>query len=255
MKFWHWLLKNARLFPLTTGFIIFLILSIVTLLIGFGSTIMPEHPFFNDFFLIFNNSSVLMGWLSMTLAWSVALLAWAHREEAKHNFKYAGDKLSPIKDSFDASLILTSFHGTQTEWHIRNIEPKRIELVWTEKTREKAKEIFNMFEDIESIDSKNKNSGITNEQAYDIIIIKQHCISLLKSILEKYDKEKVCVDLTSGTAVMSIAAFQASEEMEVTSIYLRGETYNPKFGFIISDKKVSDPNEANVIILSDHRKK
>ncbi len=52
---------------------------------------------------------------------------------------------------------------------------------------------------------------------------------------------------------MTTAAFQAAEEMGVTSLYLLGKTLTDNRGYIIHDQKVDDPNEAKVVIVSDHR--
>jgi len=249
LKFWHWLLKRARLHPLLTGFLIFVGLGIISLAVGISTILFKPQTWFTWF----NNASVLMGWLSMTAAWSFALLAWAHGKEAKHTFKGAGIEVIHIQKSFDASLILVSLN-CQTEWHLRHIQPERVELLWTPMVKEQTENLLKKFPNIKCIDSRpERDRKLTNEQAYEIAVIKQHCISLLKNLLNEHKKERICVDVTAGTAIMNIAAFQAAEEMEVTTIYLLGKSSNKYQARIIDNNKVDDPDEARVIILSDRR--
>jgi hypothetical protein len=187
-------------------------------------------------------------------AYALALLAWAHRKEAAISFYGAGTEVDKLKNTFEASLILASRHS-QTEWHLRHIQPKRVELVWTPMVKEQTQALLKRFEDIpepiEWLDTRERH--LSNEDTYDILTVKRYCISLLNGILNKYPKEKVCVDLTAGTALMTIAAFQAAEELGVTSIYLVGNTPTYNRGYIIDNDKVHDSKEAKVVIVSDHR--
>ncbi len=245
--FWHWLLKKARSHPILTGLSIFIILMLLTLLVGY-LVVLFEEPL-SAYLEWIEKSSNVIGWFALIGAYALALLAWAHRQEAAISFYGAGVEVDKIKGAFDASLILTS-RRSQTEWHLRHIRPKRVEYVWTPMVEEKTKELLNLYPNIECLESHCR--GLSNEDAYDIREVKRHCMSLLLGILDKYPKQKVCVDLTAGTALMTLAAFQAAEELGITSIYLVGKTHS-KAGYILDDEKVDDPNEAKVVIVSDHR--
>ncbi len=245
---WQWLLTNARKYPFLIGGGLFLILCTISLIVG--KFIGNNEEWFSEFSGVIENTTNILGWLSMMIAFALALLAWAQRKESAISFYGAGSKVDKIKDSFEASLILASRHA-QTDWHLRHIQPKRMELVWTPLVAESKQELIERFEDIECRSSQ--ENSLSNEEAYDIIAIKKHCIALLTDICNKYDKKTVCVDLTAGTALMTVAAFQAAEEMGVTSIYLLGKT-SSKQGFIIDNDKVHEASEATIVIVSDHRK-
>lgn len=248
---WYWLLKKARIHPIITGFFIFLFLSAVGLLLG-QVVAFYEEPL-SGFLEWIEKASNVIGWFALMGAYALALLAWAHRKEAAISFYGAGIEVSKVKGAFDASLILAS-RNCQTEWHLRHIQPKRVELVWTPMVKEPTQALLKRFEDIPKpikwLDSRERH--LENAQTYDIQEVKRHCIYLLNGILTQYPKDKVCVDLTAGTALMTIAAFQAAEELGITSIYLVGKTLTER-GYIIDDNKVDDPKEARVVIVSDHR--
>ncbi len=248
---WHWLLKKARIHPILTGLSIFIILMSLTLSIGY-LVAYYEKPL-SGYLEWIEKSSDVIGWFALIGAYALALLAWAHRKEAAISFYGAGIEVSTIKQAFEASLILSS-RNCQTEWHLRHIQPKRVELVWTPMVKEQTQALLKRFKDIpkpiEWLDSRERH--LENAQTYEIQEIKRHCLYLLNGILTKHPKEKVCVDLTAGTALMTIAAFQAAEELGITSIYLVGNTPTER-GYIIDDDKVHDPKEAKVVIVSDHR--
>ena len=252
LKIWHWLLKKARIHPILTGASIFFILMAIGLL--FGATVVHYEEQFGDLLEWLEKASNVIGWVALMGAYALALLAWAHRKEAAISFYGAGSEVDKLKDAFDASLILASRHS-QTEWHLRHIQPKRVELVWTPMVEEQTQALLKRFEDIpepiEWLDTRKRH--LSNEDTYDILTVKRYCISLLNGMLNKYPKEKLCVDLTAGTALMTVAAFQAAEEMGVTSIYLVGNTQTTDRGCIIDDDKVHDSKEAKVVIVSDHR--
>jgi hypothetical protein len=246
---WHWLFKKARIYPVLTGLLVAIILIILTLFIGY--LVVSYEESLSVFLEAIEKSSNVIGWIALISAYTFAFLAWAHRKEAAISFYGAGIKVSKVKGAFDASLILAS-RNCQTEWHLRHIQPKRIELVWTPMVKESTQALLKRFKDIpvEWLDTRERH--LENSQTYDIQEIKRHCLYLLTGILTKYPKEKVCVDLTAGTALMTIAAFQAAEELGITSIYLVGNTLTER-GYIIDDNKVDDPKEAKVVIVSDHR--
>jgi hypothetical protein len=248
LKLWHWLLKKARIHPIITGLGIFIFLSAIGLLLGQLVDLYQEQ--FGGVLEWIEKASNVIGWFALMGAYALALLAWAHRKEAAISFYGAGIEVDKIKEAFDASLILTS-RRSQTEWHLRHLRPKRVEFVWTPMLEEKTKELLNLFPNLECIESHCRGLS-SNQDAYEIRKVKRHCLSLLEGILDKYPKQKVCVDLTAGTALMTVAAFQAAEELGVTSIYLVGKTHSDT-GYILDDNKVDDPHEAKVVIVSDHR--
>ncbi len=249
MSFWHRILRAARFHPILAGISIGILLLLFTFVLDF---VIGRYENQLSYFLrMVESSANIFGWFAIMGGYTFALLAWAHRKEAAISFYGAGNKVEKLKDSFDASLILGSQHA-QTEWHLRHIKPKRVEVVWTPMVEEHTRTILQRFTDIEWLDSRQRS--LENEDVYDIAIVKKHCMDLLRNMLFKYDADKICVDLTAGTALMTVAAFQAAEELGVTSLYLVGETIDGKRGRLIDNDKVDNPKEAKVVIVSDHRK-
>ena len=240
-KFWHQLLKNARRYPILTVITIFFI-------IGASNLFLMLYISSNDdtWFELLDNSGIVIGWISFISAWAFTIRYWMLRKEAETNFRNVGEELEPVREAFDASLILAS-RNCQPEWHLRHIQPKRVEFIWTSTVEEQVNNLLEIFPNITCIESRNE--PLSNEQTYDIKEIKEQCKSFLKHLIIDYPKERICVDLTAGTSIMTIAAFQAAEEMGITSIYLLGNTKKNQI-YIIDENNIDDPKEAKVIFLS-----
>jgi len=122
-NFLHTSLKNARRNPILTILTIFLIIGTVNLL--FGWLISSNNDTLLD---LFENSNTLIGWVSFISAWAFSIKYWMRRKEAETNFRNVGEELEPVREAFDASLILAS-RNCQPEWHLRHIQPKRVEFI------------------------------------------------------------------------------------------------------------------------------
>ena len=249
-NFWIWLLRQSRQYPKTTGLMVFCGLAGFSLAMGIWLST-PGLP--SNWTTWFNNAGVFLGWISLSAGWVAALLAWAHRREAALSFKNAGGLALTANQDFDASLILAS-RDCQSEWHIRHRKPRRVELLWTPMVQESTEAVLRKFSDIISKYSPpKKESFLSNEEVYEIGVIKQRCSRLLEDLLMDHEKSRICVDVTSGTAVMSLAAFQAAEELGITTIYLVGTHMEGK-RLIINSKQIESDQAAQVKYLSDHRR-
>ncbi len=238
------LLKNARHNRILTVLTIFLIIGTVNVILGWF--ISSDDEAWLDWF---DHSGTLLGWFSLMSGWAFAIMYWIQIKEINNNSFKIG-KSEPASNAFDASLILAS-RNCQSEWHLRHIKPKRVEFIWTPMLTSQVDYLLDHFRQIECVESREKS--LNHEQTYEIKEIKQKCKSLLQHLIIDYPKEKICVDLTAGTSIMTIAAFQAAEEMGITSIYLLGNTKKNNI-YIIDEKKIDDPNEATMVIVSDKRK-
>jgi hypothetical protein len=239
------LLKNARHNRILSVLTIFLIIGTANVI--FGWFISSDDEAWLDWF---DHSGTLLGWISLMSAWAFGIRYWMLLKEINNNSFDVGES-EPAKNAFDASLILAS-RNCQPEWHLRHIKPKRVEFLWTPMLTSEVDYLLDHFPKIECIESREKS--LTNEQTYEIKQIKQKCKSLLQHLIIDYPKERICVDLTAGTSIMTIAAFQAAEEMGITSIYLLGNSKNQNNIYIIDEKKIHDPDEARMVIVSDKRK-
>jgi hypothetical protein len=196
-----------------------------------------------------DNAFVVLGGLSLTVGWAVWLVLRARQREAALTFRRAGDEVEA--PAFRAALILVS-QPTLLEWHLRHMTHERVELVWTEQSRAAA-ERLRMFPHIDCLHGPSCGTEETLTDVYDLNAIKSHCRALLGELLARFPREQICVDVTGGTAVMSVGAFQVAEEAAVTSIYLLGEYRDEKGRALIRQEHAHERGEGRIVMLSDHR--
>jgi hypothetical protein len=198
-----------------------------------------------------DNTFTVLGGLSLTLGWAIALIVRAQRMDAALSFRHAGEEGKDL--SFDAALICGSNNQELTEWHLYHLKHERVEILWTDYTRRSMQHLLSRYV-VQSLHGPGCVAEEPLTDPFDLGAIKRLCELLLKEILARYPAERVCVDVTGGTVLMSIAAFQAAEELGVTSLYLLG-THIPAQGkALIRKDHVHERSEGKVIMLSDHRR-
>lgn len=198
-----------------------------------------------NFWDALDRASSIAGLLSISFAWPVGFYLWARRTRATYDV-HQGLSASRLKGVFMASLILVS-RRQQPEWHMRNLCPKHAEFIWTPQSASVANELIQTFKEVTQIRFGDTDQTVL-ENSTDIEQARDACGLRLRALVDEFGAENVCIDVTGGTAVMSLAAFQVAEELAVTSIYLRGNTIHN--GNPIIDKP-DDPGNATVILLSN----
>lgn len=247
-RFFHRLLSQTRIHPWASGALLFPFVFGLGLLIGY----LTPGP--RGWTSVFDRAGIYAGWASIASAWTIWLLSLAKKREARLTFRNAGSIVSEVRDAFDASLILASAHG-QPEWHIRHIQPEHVEFLWTSFNKQQTGELIEKFENIQNAHGPGSRDSWKLENAYDMKEAIEFTKRLLHSILAKgIPARRICVDITSGTGVMSLAAFQAAEEIGITSIFLVGAKGDTLGNLIIDEKNLADEGAAKVLLLSDHRK-
>lgn len=243
-------LSFCRRHPLASGLVIFLSIVAVTYFIS-GLLPVPVAKG-DDLTSRIDRAGAYLGFFSVAAAWAIAANLWLKKKDAALNFRHAGAKIEEVERAFDASVILAS-KFVQPEWHIRHIRPECVEFVWTSYNEEKTKGLLDTF-NVVCAHGPGRHDEWQLADPYDMKAVKDLTRKLISSLIARgYRRERICVDLTSGTGVMTIGAFQAAEMMGVTSIFLAGNSRrngNP----VIDEKKVNRADEAEVILLSDHRK-
>ncbi|MCG6940636.1 MAG: hypothetical protein LJE69_05235 [Thiohalocapsa sp.] len=243
---WLWLLRRARLHPWISG------VAVVTAVLGLSAWVGwllnglgEDSPV-----AWLDKAFTVLGALSLALGWAVALPLYAARQELAQSYRRAGVPMQGA--GFRAALIMAGPEPLM-QWHLCQMRYARAELVWTERTRAAAGAVLARFPETRCL----HGPGDVNEEcladAFDLPTIKAHCRQLLAEMLARFRPEEICVDVTSGTAVMSVGAFQVAEELGVTSIYLVGTHRSGSGQPQIRAGHEADADEGQVIILSDHR--
>ncbi len=197
-------------------------------------------------FNLFDRTSAVLG-LSAIFAWPMAIYLWARRAEARLAFEVQpGVEVSRFREQFKASLILVS-RQEQPEWHLRHLRPEHAELVWTPQSDVHARSLIDAFQD--QVNIRERDSQRCLNDAFDIQAVHDHCHRLLRTLVAEHGREHVCVDVTGGTAVMSLGAFQVAEELGASTVYLRGRGRD-RHGNPIIDRPAS-PDNAEVVLLSN----
>ncbi|NIR51601.1 hypothetical protein GWO43_23750 [candidate division KSB1 bacterium] len=131
-------------------------------------------------------------------------------------------------------------------------DPKHVSLVYSEYSREVARELAETFSgqpfNIQFFPDANAMSQ--NRLKLEDVDKPEACKALVKEHLRRFAKESIpptltFVDTTGGKVPMSIGAFQAAEEIGVSSIYVVGK----ENGFI---KDPGKREHGYPVFISDH---
>jgi hypothetical protein len=239
IRTWHWLLRQTRLHPWRSGITVVAVLMGVSLALGWWLKDM-EQTVIKWLDIAF----VVLGGLSMTAGWAVALVVRAQRKEASLAFPGAGQAVD--RADFDAWLFLVHEDPTPIEWQLRHHPCRRLELAWTAKTRDAARRILRLFPEMKCLHGPERDADCL-DHPFDVKETKEYFGRLLAEMLQRHPAHRIAVNVTGGTAVMSIAAFQAAEEAGVSSFYVMGAGGRPK----ILAAQVGDPKAGQLVLLSD----
>ncbi|WP_141266346.1 hypothetical protein [Thermodesulfovibrio sp. Kuro-1] len=147
----------------------------------------------------------------------------------KREFRGTGDEFTFPKDKVKAIIIPVS-RREQPEWIIRHLEPKYVAFLYTGERKKHVIELINLFSDKVHFVHTLKEI----EQGKDMLSDPDNpneTKEIVKKFIEGFiaqgiKEENIFVDTTGGKVPMSIGAFQAAEEMGVSSIYIVGKGNN-----------------------------
>jgi len=150
------------------------------------------------------------------------------RRYSPPHYESTGDAF-PFLDGKVEAIIIPVSRKEQPEWIIRYIKPKYVSFVYTNLgvSKNATKELIKEYKD--SIKFNLTEEDVDQEK---FMITDaddpKHTKRRVKNFIEEYlnkgiEKHKIFVDTTGGKVTMSIGAFQAAEETEVSSIYIVGK--------------------------------
>ncbi|MCX7991562.1 MAG: hypothetical protein N2999_05975 [Proteobacteria bacterium] len=169
-----------------------------------------------------------------------------------HRYESTGDDF-PFFDNRVEAIIIPVSRIQQPEWIINFIKPKYVSFVYTTSNESKnaVKELIRKFRDKvkfefaeQDVDDEKFIIKDPDDPKKTKLLVKHYIAEYIKRGI---DKKNIFVDTTGGKVPMSIGAFQAAEEMGVSSIYLVGKGERG----LINDP--SQRKEANPIFLSEKK--
>jgi len=153
---------------------------------------------------------------------------WFISRFRRKEFEGTGDEF-PVSEEKVEGIVIPVSRTEQPEWIIRHLKPRYVALLYTgfKQSRDATLELvrkfssttlFNLTED----DIKNGKDMIAD--AEDPLVTKELTRRAIRHMLALDLKhENIFVDTTGGKVPMSIGAFQAAEEENVSSIYIVGK--------------------------------
>jgi len=233
----------------------FQILVIGTILC-FAGYVISSLIFFRDgkvaqsnFIQLLDYVGIVLGYLIGCFSLSAGLIAYLKRHDIRRwlyrsRFESTGEPFEIDEEKVEAMVIPVS-RREQPEWLLRWLNPKKVALICTERTKDTSREIEEKFgNEVVFYPAKViKDPDDPDETRQEI----KHCLSRFKA--EGIHPTHIFVDTTGGKVPMSIGAFLAAEEEGVSSIYLVGKV--ERNGVMIVDDP-ENREHGRPIFISNH---
>ncbi len=200
--------------------------------------------FFHNFSKAIHSITIIAEYVKVAGELALLFLALINRKTImkwflkRREFKGTGDEFIFPKEKVTAMVIPVS-RMEQPEWIIRHLEPERVAFLYTEQSKNYAVKLIKLFSDkVHFI-----HTPMEIEAEKDMIRDPndpREAKELTAKFLEYFKingikEENIFLDTTGGKVPMSIGAFQAAEEMGVSSIYIVG-----KANGIIKDPQIRE---------------
>lgn len=207
---------------------------------------------------LLDRAGIMLGFFLSCLSIVLGPYAWIKRKDIKlwafrKKFENVGEEFDLTIDQVEAMVIPVSPRREQPEWILRSLKPRHVSFLYTDQSRSIAQELADEFSNESSNiefypNSKDIELGKHKVDSPDRPeVIKSITKLFLERFLEKgIDRSRIFVDTTAGKVPMSIGAFQAAEELNISSIYIVGKGKN---GWI---DKPKNPESGDPKFMSDH---
>ncbi|MCC7430518.1 hypothetical protein IT568_06740 [bacterium] len=199
---------------------------------------------------------IITGYLAQVLTLSLAFLGWLKKDSIrnwfrKNTFENTGEEFNFNTDKAEVVVSAVSSGNTdQIQWMINFLKPKAVALLYTEQSKVKFDELTKKEKEFEGTVFYENNKLI---DAFNTKEIKETAKDLLEELVSKFPKDKIIVDLTSGTVPISVGLFQAAEEMQISTTYVIGKGTKEENGKTVTGRLISsDKNSGNPIFINEY---
>ncbi len=209
-----------------------------------------------DIILQLDNAGILLGYLLGCVSIGLGTVALVHRQDIGHRLRHwlRRSRFENVGEQFDGrvtAIVIPVSRIQQPEWIIRWLEPRYVAFLYTrhpdsQKAASELQERFGkhvtFFPNKEMIE----RNEYRIEEADRPSQTREMTRFFLKHFLELgVPSHEIFVDTTGGKVPMSIGAFQAAEELSISSIYIVGRDN----GFI---NKPERREQGEAIFMSEH---
>jgi len=231
------------------------IVLIVTISIAFfiAGILLSEYLLPHGIQVRLSSAADLFGYAASCLALAAALIGWINRFEllkifGKRYFVNTGRPLAIQADCIQAMVIPVS-NAILAEWILFSLRPHSVAFVYTETTRHIA---LNLATDFSVVGIHFFPTAANIGESEFVLSTPddpRKARELVRVFIDHFlaagiPAGNIFVDTTGGKVPMSIGAFQAAEEANISSTYIVasiGKIENPR-----------SPEEGSAIFMSDH---
>jgi hypothetical protein len=203
-----------------------------------------------------DNAGIVLGYSVTSLTAGIGIYAYLKRRYIKQwfrrtEFHSAGQPFDVPAEKVDAVVIPVS-RREQPEWILRFLKPRQVALLYTQVSRETT---IDLLQDFQTACQFSPNVlGIRQGEHMirnpdDPVETKKIAKFFINRFKETFPADRIFVDTTGGKVPMSIGAFQAAEEENVSSIYIVGTVWDSRSGLIVRDPK--ERSHGRPIFISD----
>lgn len=180
-----------------------------------------------------DNAGILLGYLLACFSIGLGTVALLRRQDIGHRLRQwlKKSRFENVGEQFDGkvtAIVIPVSHVHQPEWIIRWLTPKYVAFLYTAfpDSQKAVLELLERFgKDVTFFPNKEMiaRSEFMVEDADDPSESKKRTHFFLQHFLELgVPRDEIFVDTTGGKVPMSIGAFQAAEEVGVSSVYVVG---------------------------------
>ena len=215
----------------TLGSILLFSFASVTVFVFFGFLANRVIP--ADIILKLDNAGILLGYFLACFSLGVGAVALVRRQDIGHRLRQwlRRSRFESVGAQFDGNVtavVIPVSRVEQPEWIIRWLQPKHVAFLYTAlpDSKKAVLDIEERFPQVKFFPNKEMvaREEFIIKDADDPSESKERAHFFLEHFLQLgIPRDEIFVDSTGGKVPMSIGAFQAAEELNVSTIYVVGK--------------------------------